>query len=86
MKHPNKWSIRKHYESIKETFFGLNFKEYAILAKAFSFLLAYLQRDLTWSSNVRLLSICIPRNVRLRFEKTTVGGGHSAYISVSFLC
>ena len=34
-----------------------NFKENAILAKAFSFWLAFLQRDLTWSSNVTLLSL-----------------------------
>ena len=31
--------------------------ENSILAKAFSFWLAFLQRDLTWSSNVTLLSL-----------------------------
>ena len=37
-----------------------NFNEYAILAKSFSFWLAFLQRDLTWGSNVSLSSKWIP--------------------------
>ena len=44
------------------SFLCSNFKEYAILAKAFSFWLAFLQRDLTWGSDVSLLSKWIPRN------------------------
>ena len=39
-----------------------NFKEYVILAKAFSFLLASQKRDLTCGSNVILLSIWILRS------------------------
>ena len=38
-----------------------NFKEYVILAKGFSFWLAFWQRDFTWGSNVSLLSKWIPR-------------------------
>ena len=44
------------------SFLCSNFKEYAILAKAFSFWLAFLQRDITSGSNVSLSSKCIPRS------------------------
>ena len=62
MKHPNNWSIRKLwcYKSVK-SFLWSNFKKHAILAKAFSFWLAFLHRDLTRDSNANLLSIWIPR-------------------------
>ena len=44
-------------KALRRSFHLSNFKENAILAKAFSFWLAFLQRDLTWSSNVTLLSL-----------------------------
>ena len=47
-------------KALRRSFLWSNFKEHAILAKAFSFWLSFLQRDLTWCSNVNLLSIWIP--------------------------
>ena len=72
VKYPKNWSVRKLrcYESIKyynqykvlRSILYANFKEYVTLAKAFSFCLAFLQWDLTWSSNVSLLLIPIRRS------------------------
>ena len=44
-------------KALRRSFFCSNFKEYEILAKAFNFRLAYLRRDLTWGSNISLLSL-----------------------------
>ena len=49
-------------KALRRSFLCSNFKEYAILAKAFSFWLAFLHRNLTWGSNVSLLSKWIPRS------------------------
>ena len=49
-------------KALRRSFLWSNFKEYATLAKACNFWLAFLQRDLTWGSNVSLLSIWIPRS------------------------
>ena len=46
----------------RRSFICSNFKEYAILAKAFSFWLVLLERDLTRGSNVSFLSKWIPRS------------------------
>ena len=47
---------------LRRSFLRSNFKEHAILAKAFSFWPAFLQRDLTWGLNVNLLAIWILRS------------------------
>ena len=47
-------------KALKRSFLCSNFKEYTILAKAFSFWLTFLQGDLTWGSNVSLLPMWIP--------------------------
>ena len=59
LEHKKNWDVMK---ALKRSFLWSNFKEYAILAKAFNFWLAFLQKDLTWGSNVSLLSIWIPRS------------------------
>ena len=48
--------------ALRKSFLYSNFKEYAILAKAFDFWLAFLQRDLTWGSNFSLWLKWIPRS------------------------
>ena len=56
-------------KALRRGFLCSNFKEYAIPSKAFSFWLAFLQRDLTSGSNVSLLSKWIPRSFsHLLFE------------------
>ena len=64
VKHPNNWSMIKlrYMKALKRSFLWSNFKEHAILAKTFSFWPAFLQKGLTWGSNVNLLSIWIPRS------------------------
>ena len=49
-------------KALRRSFLFSNFKEYAVLAKLFSFWLAFLQRDLTWGSNFSLLLILITRS------------------------
>ena len=49
-------------KALRRSFISSNFKEHAILAKAFSFWLAFLRIDLTWGLDVNLLSIWIPRS------------------------
>ena len=49
-------------KALRRSFLCSNFKEYAILAKEFSFWLAFLQRDLIWGSNLSLLSKWKPRS------------------------
>ena len=48
-------------KALRRSFLLSNFKENAILAKAFGIWLVFLQADLTWDLNVTLLSIWIPR-------------------------
>ena len=55
--------IRHKKKSIRKSFLISNFKEYAMLGKSFSFLLAFCQKDLIWGSNVSLLTITIPSMV-----------------------
>ena len=52
------WAVMKALRR----FLCSNFKECIILAKAFSFWLAFLQRDLTWGSNISLLFIRMLRS------------------------
>ena len=47
------WDVMKALRSFSYS----NFKEHAILKKAFSFWPAFLQRYLTWGANVNMLSI-----------------------------
>ena len=49
-------------KALRRGFLCANFKEYAILAKTLSFWQVFLQRDLTWGSNISLLPIWIPRS------------------------
>ena len=62
------------------SFLCSNFKEYAILAKAFSFWLAFLQRDLTWGSNVS------PKVDTQKLFTFTVVHGNFTNVNLNFLC
>ena len=68
--------------ALKRSFLCSNFKEHAILAKAFSFRLAFLQRDITWGSNVSLLPKWIPRS----FSNFFVEDDNFTNVNLNFLC
>ena len=68
-------------KALRKNFLCSNFKEHAILAKAFSFCLAFLQIDLTWASNVSLLSKWIPRSYLHCF-----GDSNFTNVNLNFLC
>ena len=55
------WENGDVIKALRRSFLCSSFKEYEILAKAFSFWLAFLRRDLTWGSDISLWSVWMPR-------------------------